>query len=184
MKTSAIRYLVPAVTVLALVAVPTAASSASAAAGPSAKHKLIAQWASSASATSQYSSTAWNAGQATHAPSVTVCADNVAAWASKSDFGLDTLTVGYKVPVIPKLVKIYESYNTGQVTSVKVVDTKGVVTEIYVAAPAPAPDCPYVLSIPVTAVTTKINKIRITVDQSILQIGWNEIDAVRLVGMT
>jgi hypothetical protein len=170
MRTSPVRYLLPPAVVLALVVLPFASAATASAAASSAKHKVIAQWASSATATSQYGSPVWSAGQATHAPSVTVCADNVAAWASKSDFGLDTLTVGFKVPVVPKLVKVYQSYNTGQVTSVKVVDAKGTATEIYTATPAPAPNCPFVLKIPVTGVTSKIKKIRITVDQSILKI--------------
>jgi hypothetical protein len=39
-----------------------------------------------------------------------------------------------------------------------------------------------VLKIPITGVTAKVKTVRIFVDQSVLTIGWNEIDAVQLVG--
>ena len=169
---------------LAVVAV-AAGPAASVGATPStagAVKKVIAQWASSAKATSQYGSPSWAARQATHAPNTKTCGDNSTAWASKSDLSIDSLTVGFKVPVVPKLVKVYESYNPGQVTKVQVVDVKGKVTDVYSAAPAAAPGCPYVLKVPITGVTAKVKTVRITVDQSVLRIGWNEIDAVQLVG--
>jgi hypothetical protein len=182
MRMSHYRYVLLTMTALALTAIPVSASSAALAAAASKKHVIIAQWASSAKATSQYGSPGWAASQATHAPNTKVCGDNSTAWASKSDLSVDTLTVGYKVPVVPKLVKIYESYNAGQVTNVQVVDVKGAVTDVYTAAPAAAPACPFVLKVPITGVTAKVKTVRITVDQSVLRIGWNEIDAVQLVG--
>lgn len=147
-----------------------------------AKTVIMAQWASSARATSQYGSPAWAARQATHAPNTKSCGDNSTAWASKSDLSIDTLTVGFKVPVVPKLVKVYQTYNPGQVTKVQVVDVKGRATDVYAAAPAASPGCPYVLKVPITGVKAKVKTVRITVDQSVLRIGWNEIDAVQLVG--
>jgi hypothetical protein len=95
---------------------------------------------------------------------------------------VDTLTVGFKIAVVPKLLKIRETYNVGQVTKVQVVDLAGVATDVYSAAPAVGPACPYVLKIPITGVTAKVKTVRIFVDQSVLTIGWNEIDAVQLVG--
>jgi hypothetical protein len=42
--------------------------------------------------------------------------------------------------------------------------------------------CPYVLEVAVKGIDFKTDQIRITVDQSQLGLGWNEIDAVQLVG--
>lgn len=168
--------------VAAVAAGPASAVAAVASNPGAAKKVIIAQWASSAKATSQYGSPSWAASQATRAPNTKSCGDNSTAWASKSDLSIDTLTVGFRVAVVPKLVKVYQTYNPGQVTKVQVVDVKGIATDVYAAAPAAAPGCPYVLKVPITGVTAKVKTVRITVDQSVLRIGWNEIDAVQLVG--
>jgi hypothetical protein len=174
---------------LTLVAV-AAGPASSVAAVPSnpgtAKKVLIAQWASTAKATSQYSSPLWAARQATHAPNTVGCGDRPTAWASKSEKGIDTLTVGFKKAVVPNLVRIYQTYNPGQVTKVQVVDVKGRATTVYTAAPAaivPMPPCPVVLEVPITGIKAKAKTVRITVDQSKLGIYQDEIDAVQLVGM-
>jgi hypothetical protein len=146
----------------------------------------ISQWASSAKATSQYGSSLWSAHQATHAPNTEGCGDRPTAWASKSEKGIDTLTVGFKIPVVPKLVKIYQTYNPGQVTKVQLVDVKGKATKVYIAAPVAQTlpfTCPVILEIPITGITAKVQTVRITVDQSVLGIFQDEIDAVQLVGV-
>ena len=103
-----------------IVAAVAAGPASSVAAVPSqqgpAKKVIIAQWASSAKATSQYSSPLWAARQATHAPNTEGCGDRPTAWASKDRAGIDTLTVGFKTPVVPQLVKVYQTYNPGRVT--------------------------------------------------------------------
>jgi hypothetical protein len=174
---------------VAVVAVAVGPASSAAAApsqqGP-AKKVLISQWASSAKATSQYSSPLWAARQATHAPNTEGCGDRPTAWASKDKAGIDTLTVGFKIPVVPQIVKVYQTYNPGQVTKVQVVDVKGKAHNVYAAAPValvPPPPCPVVLEVPITGITTKVQTVRITVDQSVLGIYQDEIDAVQLVGM-
>jgi len=42
--------------------------------------------------------------------------------------------------------------------------------------------CPYQLIVPVEGIDFLTNTVRITVDQSQLGLGWNEIDAVQLIG--
>jgi hypothetical protein len=133
----------------------------------------------------QYGSTLWAARQATHRPNTVGCGDRPTAWASKDQAGIDTLTVGFKIPVVPQLVKVYQTYNPGQVTKVQVVDVKGKAHNVYSAAPvAPVrpPPCPVVLEVPITGDTAKVKTVRITVDQSVLGIYQDEIDAVQLVG--
>ena len=185
MKISRFWCIAAGLTVAAVAAGPASSAAAVPSNPVAAKAAIIAQWASSAKATSQYSSPLWSARQATRRPNTEGCGDRPTAWASKSQTGIDTLTVGFKIPVVPKLVKIYQTYNPGQVTKVQVVDVKGKATNVYTAEPValvPPITCPVVLEIPITGVTAKVQAVRITVDQSKLGIYQNEIDAVQLVG--
>jgi hypothetical protein len=183
MKVTSFRSIAAALAVVAVAAGPASSAAAVPSASGTAK-TVISQWASTAKATSQYGSPLWSARQATHAPNTVGCGDRPTAWASKSEKGIDTLTVGFKKAVVPNLVRIYQTYNPGQVTKVQVVDVKGKATTVYTAAPAalvPMPPCPVVLEVPITGIK-KAQTVRITVDQSKLGIYQDEIDAVQLVG--
>jgi hypothetical protein len=142
----------------------------------------VSQWASSASATTEYGSTSWAADQATGAPDVSACGDNGSAWASSSSTGYDKLKVSFDTPVVPTTVKIYLSYNPGQVSLVQVVDINGKSTVIYKKSPRRISQCPYVMTLPVKGVTAPVDAVRITVNQGRLKLGWTEVDAVQLVG--
>ena len=179
MRTSRIGLLVAAAA-MTLAVTPVAASAST---SPQVvRASTVAQWASSAAATTEYGSDAWAADQATGAPNVSQCADDGNAWASSSSTGYDKLTVGFRKAVVPSLVKVYVSYHPGQVTMVQVIDVNGRSTTIYKKAPREISTCPYTMTIPVTGVTAPVRKVRITVNQSTLQLGWTEIDAVQLVG--
>jgi len=71
----------------------------------------IHQWAVSATASTQYSESSWNAEQATGAPNVMECGDNGLAWASSNDNGVEWLELAYAIPVIPTEIVIHQSYN-------------------------------------------------------------------------
>lgn len=185
MKISRFWCIAAGLTVAAVAAGPASSAAAVPSSPVAAKTVIIAQWATSAKATSQYSSPLWSARQATHRPNTEGCGDRPTAWASKDKAGIDTLTVGFKIPVVPQLVKIYQTYNPGQVTKVQVVDVKGKTHNVYAAAPValvPPPPCPVILEVPITGITAKVQTVRITVDQSKLGIYQDEIDAVQLVG--
>ena len=185
MKITRFWYLAAGLTLAAAMVGPASSVAAAPSHQGSASKVVIAQWASSAKATSQYSSPLWAARQATHKPNTVGCGDRPTAWASKDKAGIDTLTVGFKIAVVPQLVKIYQTYNPGQVTKVQVVDVKGKTTNVYTAAPValvPPPPCPVILEVPITGITAKVKTVRITVDQSVLGIYQDEIDAVQLVG--
>ena len=110
--------------------------------------------------------------------------DNGTAWAAgSSDMQIETLLLNYAQAVVPTGIEIYETYNPGAVTRIEVLDpasdewvvvwegladTAG--EEIAVFSPALAP---------VDFATTQV---RVTVDEPALP-GWNEIDAVKLIGM-
>ncbi len=143
--------------------------------------ETIRQWATSAVASSEFGSTSWTAIQATGQPDTLACGDFGTAWASASSTGADWIEVYYDTPVIPTEINIYESYNPSSVTSVQLIDVDGIVHPLYTGVPSKINDpCPYVFSLPVTF-DSEIYAVRIEMDQSVLG-GWNEIDAVELVG--
>jgi hypothetical protein len=54
---------------------------------------------------------------------------------------------------------------------------------VYTAQPKQVDEpCPYFLNIPVSQSDILAQGVRITIDQSVLGLGWNEIDAVEMVG--
>jgi len=154
---------------------PTAEASITAAA------ETISQWASSATASSQFSSS-WSATNATGAPDTPECGDYTTAWASSSSRGIDWLEVYYDVPVFATEINIYESYNPDQVVTVELIAVSGEVVEVYTQAPEGFDTCPMFLSVAVPETDFLVYGVRITVDQSVLNVGWNEIDAVELIG--
>ena len=142
---------------------------------------LIRQWATSAEASSNYGETGWSAIQATGAPDTPTCGDEYTSWASAESDGKDWIELTYAIPVVPTQVNVVQNYNPSQVVKVELVDLNGDYHEIYTGQPERFDQCPYTLSIPVTADFQAI-RVRVSVDQSELQ-DWNEIDAVELVGM-
>ncbi|MCJ7717552.1 MAG: hypothetical protein MUO54_13665 [Anaerolineales bacterium] len=79
---------------------------------------------------------------------------------------------------------IYESYNPDQVSKVEVQDPerKGFYTVLQKNPHQVDRLCPFELVVPVKDIDFLTNTVRITVDQSQLGLGWNEIDAVQLIG--
>ena len=142
----------------------------------------ISQWAASASATSQYSDRGWSALQALGPPNTLFCGDMDTAWASATASGIDTLTLTYGVAVMPTRLVVHESYNPGAITRIVLVDEAGIEHTVYTAQPAIAAACPNQFAITISTVRTRVNTVLITVDQS-AHSGWNEIDAVELIGI-
>jgi hypothetical protein len=141
----------------------------------------ISQFAATAKASSQYSQPGWSASQAVGAPDTAQCGDASSAWASKNSNGKDWLLLTYDQPVIPTRIVIYQTYHPGAVSLVQVVDKAGNSITVYQAAPAVIGQCPYRLEIEVKDANKLINSIRVTIDQGNHD-GWNEIDAVQLIG--
>lgn len=143
------------------------------------------QWAASATASSQFSPDTWSAQQAVGAPNTQTCGDIASAWASGTSSEIATLTLTYANPVVPTQINIYETNLPDKVTLVEVIDASGVATEVYTGVATPLADgtypCPYILTIDVTGVSTPITQVRVTIDQTV-HTGYNEIDAVELVG--
>lgn len=143
----------------------------------------IRQWAVSAVASSEYGNPDWSAMQATGAPDThPTCGDEVTAWASAASDGVDWLELSYNTPVIPTEINIYETHSPGQIVTVELIDTSGAYHQVYTAQPE-LKDCPNILTIPVTDLDVEITGVKLSLNQSVLDATWNEIDAVELVGL-
>ncbi|MDO8392519.1 MAG: hypothetical protein Q7V57_18760 [Actinomycetota bacterium] len=144
----------------------------------------LSQWADSGEATTQYGENAWSADQAAGAPNVTECGDNSSAWAPLTTNEVAVLTVTYAKAVVPSEVTVVQSYHPGTITMVEVIDADGNATTIYTGLAAEAATCPLSQVFAITDVTTAVQQVRITIDETALNLGWTEVDAVELVGTT
>ncbi len=143
----------------------------------------LRQWAVSATASSEYADPEWGAVQATGAPDTPRCGDYQTAWAPVGSDTLEWLELQYALPVYVLGVNIVQTFNPSQVTKVELVGSFGRTVTIYEAAPVSIDQpCPYTLSIEVPRTGVRYDTVRITLDQTVLGLGWNEIDAVELVG--
>jgi hypothetical protein len=144
----------------------------------------IGQWATDATASSEFGKDEWSAQQATGKPDTDSCGDNVTAWASATATGEDTIELTYDQAVIPTQVNVYQTYNPGSITRVELVNRDtGVVLKVSKSNDKPGKtDCPGVFSLNIDGAEEPINGVVIYVDQSIGG-DWNEIDAVELVGI-
>ncbi len=146
---------------------------------------FLHQWASYARASSEYGSEDWSAMQATGEPDVFECKDSVQAWASVGANTKEWIELTYDVPVMPTEINIYMNYNPSQVVEVQIITTEGDAYTTTTTKPEIVPYCPDTYSISLELEKQLlVNKVKIFIDQSILGIGWNEIDAVELVGIS
>lgn len=145
---------------------------------------LLHQWATFARASSEYGSDDWSAMQATGEPNVFECEDSVFAWASVGANTKEWIELTYDVPVLPTEINIYMNYNPSQVVEVQIITTEGDAYTTTTTEPEIVPYCPDTYSISLELEKQlSVNKVKIFIDQSKLGIGWNEIDAVELVGV-
>jgi hypothetical protein len=153
---------------------------------PDLRGPVIRQWATTATASSQWGDESGAARQATGAPDVgvNVCGEDDVhhAWSSRTAGNGEWLELSYTTPVQATMIRVYENWSPGSIVKVEVKDAGGQYTTVY-TAPVTNPGCPHTLEIPVTGVMAKISAVRISVDQLAHQ-DWNEIDAVQLVGFS
>ena len=145
--------------------------------------EVIRQWAIYAEASSEYTSTDWSAMQATGEPDVAECGDDRNAWASRYPDTEDYLILVYETPVNPTELTIYQSYNPSQVVEIQFIDVEGETWLLWYGEPEEVPYCPDVWTHTIELDEVfYTNTVVIFIDQSILGLGWAEIDAVELVG--
>jgi DNA-binding beta-propeller fold protein YncE len=135
-------------------------------------------------ASSQYSDPDWSALQATGEPDTPECGDYATAWASSASSTVEWLDVYYDTPMYVTEINIIQTYNPDQVVKVDLIDLDGEIVPLYTQEPhAVERPCPYILTIEVEQTDFPVQGVRITIDQSVLGLGWNEIDAVELAGV-
>jgi len=145
---------------------------------------VFSQWAIRAEGSSEFANPEWSAAQAIGSPDAPGCGDYQFAWASAASDSIETLEVGFPSPVYPQEIRIHQSFNPDQVVKVEVLNPE---TGAYYTVLQKNPvsidrPCPYVLEVATDEIDFQTDTVRITVDQSQLGLGWNEIDAVLLVG--
>ncbi|HEV7389324.1 MAG TPA: hypothetical protein VGN73_11995 [Gemmatimonadaceae bacterium] len=143
---------------------------------------ICEQWATSAKASSEYTSTNWGAYQATGQPNTAGCDDDPRAWASLESNGVDWLELEFKESVRPIEIRIHEVFGVSSIVKVEVKDGAGTYHTVYTAAPEKQ-TCRRVLAIPVSGISAMVNVVRLSFDQRTLN-EWNEIDAVKLIGQS
>ena len=90
------------------------------------------------------------------------------------------LSVTFDEPVVPTLIRVHETYNAGSISKVEARDGEGAWRTLWEGG-AEACDTPRWFEVPVTSGTWLTREVRITIDSDAVP-GWNEIDAVELVG--
>lgn len=143
---------------------------------------LGSQWAIEATASSQYGETSYSATQATGAPDTPVPGDFPTAWAPENpDDGLQTLELRYAHPVFPTAIRIYETYNPGAVVAVEAYNGEADEWVTLWSGQDPSQEAPAAFSPPITPTDFATDRLRLTLDTDVVP-GWNEIDAVQLIG--
>jgi hypothetical protein len=142
------------------------------------------QWAIQASASSTYNdaqgTAAWSANQVTGPPNVEKYADDGRAWAPKTpDSGIEWIDLKYPKQVHATEVRVRESCGSGAVIKVEVFDEQGSAHTAW-AGNDPTTDLNYlIVKFPKTSFKT--DRVKVTLATNVVP-GWNEIDAVQLVG--
>ena len=142
------------------------------------------QWATQATASSTYNdaqnAAGWSANQATGAPNVDKYGDDGAAWASKTaDAGIEWLDLRYAKPVHATEVRVRESAGSGAVIKIEIYDERGEAHAVWQGADPTTELNYFMVKFPKT--TFKTDRVKITLATNVVP-GWNEIDAVQLVG--
>jgi len=142
------------------------------------------QWAISATASSTYNDAqgiaGWSPNQATGAPNVDKYGDDGHAWTSKTpDAGIEWLDLKYPKPVHAEEVRVRESCGSGAVIKVEAFDEAGAAHTLW-AGNDPTTELNYLI-IKTPKTSYKTDRVKITLATNVVP-GWNEIDAVQLVG--
>jgi hypothetical protein len=148
------------------------------------------QWAVNAKASTSYAGNLDNpqAGyhpmQAAGIPNVDRHSDDSSSWATKeADAGIEWIELDYAKLVNATEVRIRQTYNPGAIIKVELFDESGAAHNIWQGPDMtdyPANEISW-LNIPIEKTEYKTQKLKITLATNAVD-GWNEIDAVQLIG--
>ncbi|MCA8957162.1 MAG: hypothetical protein KDC87_13895 [Planctomycetes bacterium] len=118
--------------------------------------------------------------QATGQPNSDAQVDSVTAWATaQPNAGIEWLEVGFDRPMRGATLHIHEVLAPGAVVEVRGVAVDGRVHTLWRGTDPTR--VPGVFSVPLQPIASPLRRVRIVLDTR-LRDGWNEIDAVQLVG--
>lgn len=142
------------------------------------------QWASAARASSEYSSTTYSAARATGAPDVSGYGNDANAWTpAAANAGQEQLTLTFARAVTATAVKVRQSCQPGAIVKVELIGADGARQLVFAGrdpnAYAPLTIGWFVVTFPPTPFV--VAAVELTLDTTVVP-GWNEIDAVSLVG--
>ncbi|NLL49423.1 MAG: hypothetical protein GX249_12695 [Firmicutes bacterium] len=145
---------------------------------------MVVQWASGAKASSQYREDRWTPEHMTGRPDVyPKYGDYDTAWvASSSDGGEEWAELFYDEAVYVKRIDVYETYNPGAIVKVEIMGETGKAYVVWEGKAQAAPEKSRIFSIDNINVDIPARHVRIVLQTDQVP-GWNEIDAVCLVGM-
>lgn len=132
-------------------------------------------------ALARFKGPSWNAVQITGPPDTPIAGDLVTAWASKNpEMGEVWIDLEYAEAVTPEAVRVHETYNPGAVARVLALRPDGTWVLLWEGTATPG-SAPHWFEPRLEGVRFATTKVRLIVDTSRVE-GWNEIDAVELVG--
>ncbi len=142
------------------------------------------QWAAGASAGSQYTSPNYAADKMTGAPDVPQPGDHVNAWCPAKSTGMEWCQVTFAQPVFATEVRVRQTNAPGSIIKVEAIATDGV-THVWWEGtdPAKPPTTAHLawFAVRVPRTPYRVTAIRLTLNLESTA-GWEEIDAVQLVG--
>ena len=142
------------------------------------------QWAEKAKASSEYGSDNYGSLQATGAPNVPSYADDGRAWASASaDNQEEWLELTYAKAVHATGVCVRQTFNPGAIKQIELYDETGQGHEVWSGVDPDRKKASHIAWFGVQFTATKFatQRVRIVFDSPAVS-GWNEIDAVQLIG--
>ncbi len=144
---------------------------------------MVVQWASGAKASSQYREDRWIPEQMTGIPDVyPKYGDYDTAWvASTSDGGEEWVELYYDEAVYVKRIDVYETCNPGAIVKAEIIDETGRTHVVWGGRAQVAPEESRIFSIDNINVDIPARHVRLVLQTDQVP-GWNEIDAVGLIG--
>jgi hypothetical protein len=132
-------------------------------------------------ALAQFKGRDWSAAQMTGPPDTPLAGDLVTAWASKEpDMGEIWIELDYAEAVVPESVRVHETYNPGAISRILAQRPDGTWTVIWEGTASPG-EAPWFFEPTLQSVRFPTRRLRLISDTSRVP-GWNEIDAIELVG--
>ena len=140
-------------------------------------------YAASAEATSEIDPLTQGAVQAAGPPNTTECGDFATAWATKKPTDSAALTLLYPELVKPTGVIVYETFNPGFISRIDFMDIYGEFHTIYEGQPQVRAQCPFQLVVAIDNADYEGSRLVVYIDQTTSLGGWDQIDAVELIGI-